>query len=271
MTATFLDPRWVLGRRFSNPTGTDDQFSAVDQGLILMGLLDTQNARTGGDTWIRRGLVVTGITRDRNYDRRPVLGLFGEMTRVIDGPDVDVDPRDGFEEDPRTRVMANLRVYPEQGADLSGSAHFLYGTDLPTNVENMTRAWKQVTTLATFVGTANAAGGAQLTGTAGSPETSPFGILEDYVSEPDVSEQAALDQKARGLVLGRQVVREIIEVKDAPESPQPFWNYGLGDRIKVSCRKGSMVFSDRELRVHGIDISIDNNGRVTTELALATA
>jgi len=32
-----------------------------------------------------------------------------------------------------------------------------------------------------------------------------------------------------------------------------------------------MIFVDRDLRVHGIKISIDPNGRTTTELALAEA
>ena len=266
--AVFQDPRWVLAARFSAPTTADDQYVATDQGLILWGLVNTQNLRAGGDTWIRQGGVTTGITRDRAYDRRAVLDLFQEMTEVIDGPDVDVDPRDGFAEVPSTRIMGNLRVYNEQGTDRSASVVFAYGMGMADNLEDVERSFQSITTLATITGTPSGSA-TPLSSTFGAPASSLYGLLEDYVSDNDVSVQATLDAKARGIVDEQQAPREVLSLGNpTSEAPQPFEHYGLGDRVRVVARKGALNV-DRVVRVHGIDIEIDQNGRQTVSLTTA--
>lgn len=266
LTLTFSDPRWVLARRYSAPTVGSDTYAATDQGSILWGLVNTQNARTGGDTWIRQGGVTTGTTRDRTYDRRSVLELFDEMTKVLDGPDVDVDPRDGWTE-AGNRVMANLRVYGRQGSDLSGTVAFAYGEGLASNVLAAQVSYLPQTTYATFTGTQGDAA-APLSASYGTPSEVPFGLLEQYQSDPDVSTSATLAAKATGAVLEGQGLRAVVTVaQPTSEAPQPWEHYYLGDTVRAVIRKGAIEL-DQQVRVAGFTVTTQTDGREDTGLTL---
>ena len=265
----FTDPRAVLQKRFTSPSApaTLETYTATDQGSILWGLVNTQNGRAGGDPWIRQGGTATSTVRTVTYDRRRVSDAFQDMVRFVDGPDIDIDPVDGYATG-LGMVMGNLRVYPRQGSDRPNAA-FTYGTQLGSNVENIRLAYRDVITQATVVGT-DASNGATVTDTYGSPATSAYGLHEDYVSDADKTSLQFVQFRARGIVEALKVPREIITL-DRPslEAPQPFRDYTLGDTIRVHCRKGAMVLNDRKLRVHRIDIKLDQEG--DPDITLTTA
>lgn len=261
VSASFRDPRWVLGQRW---TIAADTFTATDTGTILWTLLNAQNGRTGGDTWIRQGGTTTGVLRDWSTDRRRLLDLMDEATRGLDGVDVDVDPRDGFSETTPSRIMGNLRVYARQGA-AKDTVHFLYGQGYPANCADMSRSYMDVITQATMTGSGS--GTTDLASTYTDAGSSLYGLLEDYASDPDLATQATLDVKVRGRVEQRKLPRMVVEiVEPTPEAPQPWEHYYLGDTIYASCRKGWMDFSNLPLRVDAIDLTISDTGRESVRL-----
>lgn len=264
--AVFHDPRWVLAERYSLGTET---YSGVDQGAIAWGLVDTQNGRAGGDTWIREGGTTTGITRDRTYDRRPVLGLLDDLTQVINGPDIDIDPRDGWGEASPTRVMGNLRVYGQQGSDRP-DVHLVYGAGLPSNVETVERSRLPVITEATITGTTE--GTAPLESTYTVAAGSAYGLLESVESDPDLSVQSTLDQKVTGLVQARQAPVQVLSVGDlTADAPRPWEAFYLGDTVRVTARRGALQVNAEPFRIHGIEISIDPDGREQITLTAGDA
>lgn len=261
---TFMDPRWVLGERFTLGTET---FTSVDQATIINSLVTTQNTRAGGDTFLATGSDTTGVTRSITYDRRRVSDAHSELVRLIDGPDIAVDPLDGYAAS-GTRTMGTLRVYTRQGSDRPNAA-FTYGHDLGSNCENMTRTWRNVVTQATVTGT-DATTGAAITDTYGDPASSLYGLHEDYAADADRTSLAFAQFRTRGIVEALKVPREIITVTGPTvEAPQPFRDYTIGDTVRVHCRKGSMVFTDRALRVHRIEMAFTQEGHPATTLTTA--
>lgn len=261
---TFADPLWRLGHRYSLGT---ESFVATDQGAIAWGLIEAQQARTGGTVFLLEGDTATGLLRDRTFDRRIVLELLGDLAGVLDGPDFYVEPRDGFEED-GDATMGLFHVVPSVGADQAGVA-FLYGRELASNVANVTRTYLDVRTEATYVGT-GAESAEPLVGFYSVAAGSTYGVFEEYASDADLSVQATLDAKARGVVLPGQSPRQVVAVDGVqPNGPQPFRDYGLGDTVRVTADKGRLAFADHPLRVHGIDLNIDQQGYASAKLTTA--
>lgn len=277
MELTFCDPRWVLSRRYHlNPNPLPVTFGG-DQGWILWTLVQFQNDfREAGETWIREGAVTTGLFRERTFDRQLLAELFESMTQVIDGPDHDVEPYDGFAEasvPADTGVMARLNVFARQGQDRS-DAHFAYGEGLVANCRDMQRTFQPLTTFATFTGT-DTDTSATLVEAYGTPTTEGFGVLEDYESDPDITERATLQEKARGRVLERQGLRPVIRIVEpfvtGPFPLRALNDFYLGDTVYASCSRGALVFSRLPQRIHGIDIDIDAEGRDTVNLTTMSA
>lgn len=264
---SFQDPMWVLNQRFVQ---TSTSFAQVDQGLILWQIIDAQNALPNGDTFIREGSVLTGTLRDRTYDAgKQVADLIQEMTQVDGGCDVAFQPVDYWELD-GTDAMGTFNAYPQRGQDRPG-ALFVYaaaledGTDggLKSNVGNMVRTRAKTITKATSVGSADTQ--------VYQNTTSPYGLLEDWETFSDVSISQTLLDKSVGKVANAQNAPMIIEVSDPTiEAPVPLIDYLPGDTVYATCRRGGMAFFSLPVRVHGIDITIDQNGAIVTKPTLAT-
>jgi hypothetical protein len=274
-TLQFQDPSWVLKYRFIS---VDQTFTAVDQGTILWQEISVMNGTLTPfyETWIRQGGTTTGRLRDRTYARgKNVAELFDEMTKVDGGPDWYIDPVDGYLTD--TRVMGNLNVANQRGVTRP-NAQFIYGaplTDgepagLPSNVENMVRTRAQVITNPINVGgVIDPSIGIMITyGAINS--ASAYGGFQSWTVTPEVSLIQTLIDKSNGELAERQDPRPIIGIEGpTPEAPQPFIDYTLGDTVYATCRRGGMQFSQQTVRVHGIDIAVDQNGEPQTSLTLA--
>jgi hypothetical protein len=265
VTATFFDPLYALKFRYSR----GEAFVQVDEGLILWGLVDSQNKRPGGDTWIRQGSLTTGTLRDRTYDRRPVLDLFDELSKVVGGPDFGVDPFDGYENG-GSRAMAALRVFPEQGNDLT-DVHFVYGDGLPSNVENAAVSYLPVVTEAEVVG-ANTDDGFPLDSVYTKASTSVYGLVEAYESDSDVSTQDTVDEKASSIVENALTPRLVVALTNpTAEAPKPWESYRLGDTVYVTVRRGAFFLDRLPVRVDAIEVSVDANGVQSVRLTVSAS
>lgn len=261
LRCVFADPRWVLAWRYNHNLDT----LTGDQGVLAYNLIAQ---RFELPTWILPGSLTTGVDRQRTWGEQPVSQLLDDLTQVIDGPDFDVQPYDGWEAD-GGRDMALFHAYARQGTDRP-EVSFFFGTDeellggYPTNVSTITRTWEPVVTESTHVGSAPtddpaATTAVPLRGTFSVASESIYGLLEQVASDPDVVIQATLDQKARGDVVALSDGREVIEISDpTTEAPQPFEDYYVGDTVRVHCRRGAMQFSDRVIRIHTIEIDVDD-------------
>lgn len=274
MSLTFMDPRWMLSYRYLHPS-TDllrlqpgepvvGQIGLTIQAIIL----DTSTAITGGTIWINTaGPFPTTPSVSWPIDARNIYDQIDDITKSASGVDWDITPVDYFTS-AGTRTMGDLEIYVTQGSDLPNVV-FVYGTDLPSNVSNMTRAYTSPITYATVTGT-DPDTSETLTATYGTPDDATYGALEVLESAPDIRSQAQLDDRAEGIVVPNVFPRQVIDIQSPlANGPNPFDDYYLGDTVYVTCRKGSMVFSDVPLRVHGFTIDIDQTGYETVSLTVA--
>lgn len=263
----FQDPMWMLNDRYVE---TSVSFAQVDQGSILWQLIALMNAQTNGDTFIRQGSVTTGTLRDRTYDAgKQIASMIQEMTQVDGGCDVSFIPVDYWSLD-GSDGMGTFNAYAQRGADLVGT-EFVYAAaieagipgGLQGNVGNMVRTRAKTITRATSVGSADTQ--------VYQNTTSPYGLLEDYETFSDVSISQTLLDKSVGKVANGQNAPMILEIQNPTlEAPQPILDYNPGDTVYATCRRGGMEFYDLAVRVHGIDIQINQEGALTTKPTLAT-
>lgn len=269
---TFIDPRGLFfPNRFN--AGTEN-YAQVDQGAILQGLLDLQNARSGGETFIRAGINATGTLRDRTYsDVQDLATLFSQMSEVIGGPDFDVTPFDGFASPltyGSTRIMGLLNVYSRQG-NLLPNAKFIYGPKLASNCADISGTNQPIVTLDTVTGAAATDGSAPLTSTYGDPASSPYGMMEARENAQDVIIQATLDAQSRGTVEQARILRPVLTIKSPTrEAPQPFREYYLGDTVYATCRKGAIQYADLALRVDAFSVTDSQEGELAVDITTST-
>jgi hypothetical protein len=264
ITAVFNDPRWVLARRFALGDGTET-YAGVDQGLILWNLINTQNARSGGETWIRQGATTTGTLRDRVYGQALISQLFDDMTKLLGGPDIDLVPIDYYVAG-GTRAMGNLTVYASQGIDRP-NAVFGYSPIGVSNVDDATLTFLDVTTKATVTG--NTVNSVPVVGTAGTPDANGLGLLEDVQADPDVSTQQTVDAKAQGIIDLQGGLRPIVQVSNPlPNAPQPFSDYDLGDTVRYAINRGAFQVITSP-RVQSFTVDVGQNGELATSLVAA--
>ena len=172
--------------------------------------------------------------------------------------------------------MGTLNFYNAQGlgytpvlGSTKSTAQFIYGPDLPSNVKSVHRAYAPITTQVNFTGQSTASTAA-ISATIPATVTSGYGLYEKYASFPDIVNQTTLTANAQGEYNAKATAAEIIEiVEPTVDAPSPFEHYYIGDTIYVSCRRGSMIFTNRAQRIYGIDITLDQGGRELVKLTTA--
>ena len=89
-------------------------------------------------------------------------------------------------------------------------------------------------------------------------------------SEPNTIDQATLTKKVIGDIAALSGLQPIVTIQQPlVDAPAAFEDYFLGDTIYATCRKGAFVLNRQALRVHGIDLSIDENGQENVTLTTA--
>jgi hypothetical protein len=274
VTATYQDPRW----RFANlDTLGTETFTATDQGAILWGLVAAQHARGAGfDTYLLQGGTTTGTLRDRDYTLAGGSGpavlqqRFDEMAALDGGCDYDCTMIDGSALAVPTMQMGTLEVLAKKGS-LRPNAVFSLGMDTISNVEQITLAYSPLVTYSTH--TSTDANGLPLMASSGTPSAAAgqFGAIEALQADSSVIDLTTLQAKAVNDIAVFSQLRPIITVSNPlPDAPAAFEDYFIGDTVYVSCRKGALVLNSVPLRVHGIDLVVDDVGHETVTLTLAT-
>jgi hypothetical protein len=278
--AVYQDPRWRFA--FMDTLGTEAYIN-TDQGDILWNLVLAQHGRVGGDTYLLKGATTTGTLRTRNYtlagNADPTLGggggpavlqqRFDEMVALDGGCDYDVIPVDGSALAVPTMQMGTLNVYAKQGTNRP-NAVFALGADIKSNVEQITVSYAALTTFSTH--TSTDVNGQPLMASAGTPSSAAgqFGLIEALQADTSVLDVTTLQAKAINDIALLSQLRPIVTVSNPLiDAPAAFEDYFLGDTVSVSCRKGSLVLNAVPLRVHGIDLTVDENGYEHVSLTLA--
>lgn len=265
LTATFVDPRWVLKGRF---LAAPASFAATDQATILASIVATQNARQ--QIWLTTA-GSTGILRDRNYDAgKNVSDLIDEMTKVTNGCDVDVFPSDGYAA-AGTRAMGALSFLSRQGSD-KPSVIFRYqqvvGSQGGGNITGVKRSFAPIVNTSTQVGTA--ADGTSSTQTVSLPGV--FDLLEEYQTSSDATITASLLEAAAGVVAENASLRSIWTIGAGTwDAPLPFVDFDLGDTVRLRVQRGSMIANNITVKVDGYDLVVDQEGNARTTPILVGA
>jgi hypothetical protein len=269
VTGVYQDPRW----RFAvmDTLGTEGPYTA-DQGQILWNLVAAQHGRTGCDTYLLQGGTTTGTTRTRDYTLAGGSGpatlqqRFDEMAALDGGCDFDVTPIDGQSLTVPTMQMGTLEVLAKKGS-LRPNAVFSLGGDTISNVQQVTLQYAPLVTYSTH--TSTDANGQPITASAGTPSSlaGQYGMIEALQADASVIDQTTLTAKAVNDIAVMSTLRPIVTITNPlPDAPAAFEDYFIGDTVYVSCRKGSLILNSQPLRVHGIDLTIDDVGHENVTL-----
>lgn len=259
----YQDPRWRLNHMYLPAAYTA---TATGQGAILWAQITTQMARPGGSLLgMVQGQTDNSVLRDRAYDRgKSVAELVDEMTKVIGGPDVDFNPSETL----GASFLGTFSSYARQGID-QPNAVFSHGPGLPTNFAGSEVQYGQATTAAAVQATGG--NGADTFQAYSNAVASGLGLIEEFINESDAMTAATALSKAQGRVLENQTPRLLLKLKGiTSEAPVPFVQYGLGDTVRVTDRRGAIRLDRAVARVEGIELEADVNGEVVvTELTVS--
>lgn len=272
VSAVYMDPRWRFA--FMDTLGTET-YTLQDQGFILWDLVNKQNLRPGGDTYIMQGGTTTGTLRTRDFSLPAGSGQvvlqsrFDEMVALDGGCDYDVTPIDGYSLGTSPMQMGTLNVYTKQGSTRP-NAVFALGADIKSNVQQITLSYAPIVTYSTWTGPDT--NGQLQAASSGAPSSvaGQFGLIEQLQSEPSVSDTTTLTAKAVADIALMSQLRQVVTISNPlPDAPSAFEDYFLGDTVYVSCRKGSLVLASSALRVHGIDLTVDDVGHENVTLTVS--
>lgn len=219
---TASDYRGMLDRRIIGATGRI--FTAVDQGLIAWTLIADSQALPGGNWTITNGIGATsGVVRDRTYDPgKPVGEALGELGRVADGFEWDIDP-----------TMSLRRWYPTRGA--SNNVILDYGG----NVAKIERLLSP-NDFANSVLVTGAQGLVPAAAAAGNVASDPRGLWERSLSTT-YEVPAHLTSKATWMLAQTLIQRPEISVTLTPGRWGGLGVVGLGDTIRLSVQSGRLA------------------------------
>lgn len=259
-------------------------FSAVDQGQIMVGLVNHARAffGDGPDHGIATGSVPASRTRDRSYEPgKQIFQAMVELANVRGGPDWFLRAVTGL-----GKTCCLLDVFPDKmGENRSGTVVFSYGA-AEANCRNVVDAPQgfRTVTRAIVLGQAEQ-GVAPPFWMAGNPESMrTYGVWESFDGRPDVSEGPTVKQEAEETVSALAVPPPQMTIVPAVEPgvgvderlgvPPRFGpranlgaDYWIGDTVRaVASRSGHRT--DRTGRVVAARITELPNGAVQVEPTL---
>lgn len=237
-----LDYRAVLDRRLI-VEGDTLAFAAVDQGTIAWNLIQTTQAKAGGNAGITLGTgTPTGVVRTKTFEAgKPIGEAIVQLGDLLNGFDWEIDP------------LLKLNVfYPNRGTvqpfvlDYGGTVNRARRAFDPGSFSNVTRS------------TGTQALNAENRVTAGIA-ADPKGRFESQHGFPDVLEQVTLAAKADFVQSGRSVLRPSWAVDLKPgawQDPAQLW---VGDTARLVVRSGRLAVNELQ-RVLSMAFTIGPNG-----------
>lgn len=246
----FNDYRAVLARRKLRATMFALNYSGVDQATVALGIINAVEGYTNGDYGITAGVgATTGV---------PIDFAVKEGQWAAKEIDTMAKKSNGFDWDIGPDMKLNI-YYPSRGA--SNGASIEYGKSIST----FSRSKNPSNFANDVAGTGDTSLGVVQVQSA-TITTDPEGRWDAVVSFPDISVAATLTARTNGALDDLKTQPTAYNVELAPG----FWkgpsHIGLGDTVRVKVKRGR-INDDLNMRVYGIGISIDDDGRydVTTE------
>lgn len=271
-------------------------YTAIDQSEILARLVEHASPTTAEAAagvpghGIIRGSLPASVARDRLYEPgKQLWEACQQLAGVVDGVDFDLralDETDGS-------LVALDTHYPQMGTDRSATVVFEYGWGRENCTEcSIEGAGDIVRNRSIRVGQVNETTGAQLRADRDRTESQlAHGIYGEFVGEPDVVEQATLNEHAQAAVTNYGYPPYLVSVTPAqddgtgyrvdggvlvklpvrygiPPVLGPQGDYWLGDVVRVIPRDGAFRF-DIKARVLAITLTNASTGAVVAGLRLA--
>jgi len=233
----------LFAKRF---TDDEEAYSSSDLSNIAWGLINTSQSLTYGDFGITRGANPTTRNADRTYNYKNIKdaieGLSNE--RVANGVDFDIDNDKVF----------NV-YYPEKGTKrnniiLKRGFNVKYYTIRTILIDSL------VNQIYVFGG-GYGEGSQVVTRNAEDTYKSNYFLLQETLSEKDVTVTATLEDKGDAELERRKYPHDLITIGCDYESPA-YTDYNLGDRLKVEIEEDNI---DNFYRV--VNRTLDHKGNVT--------
>lgn len=238
----------------------------VEQSDIAWALVEGTQARTAGDLGIVRGVgAVTGIERERHYEAGKHVGeAIAQLGRVIDGFEWSIDVADTDDDTPTLNVW-----YPNRGTDREVVLSLHESRPGRSGGGNVARVRRAVDP----TGYGNAGRWSGTTGLVAEPReaadlaTRPEGRFDVQIGQPDVLEQATLEEKADQGIEDVQVLAPayVVQLRQGVwGGPGHVW---LGDPVRLLVSSGRLEL-DASYRVLEVMAAPDESGGEVISLAV---
>lgn len=243
----YVDPPLTItggGIVFDDPVGDPASDSYYPGGLLTQ-------ANTQRDTWISEGTTTDQMQRIIAYARGQSIG---EAITSLSDTEAGFD----FTIDPLTRVM-NIKNWDEY-RDLSDSVSF--GIEWgPNNLQSLSRQLDASTFVSKMTVMGKFGGGLAEDLEA----QAEYQLFEEQPQLSEVVDPNILLGYAGGEIFLRSRPRTIYTLTPFPwvegRTPQPFVDFGIGDKVEFSAKHGDRVRIDKQgVRVFGMTISITEEG-----------
>lgn len=208
----------LLSKRY---TSAEDIYTSEDSSDIAWGLIDYTQSLIDGDLGITRGANPTTKTRTRTF-------RYKKISEAIEGMTAD-KTKEGFEFDIDNEKKFNI-YYPFKGSQ-KDAIIFERGY----NVETYQITRPGLLSLANQVlvfGEGNGADSEVVTRDAETVYKEKFFLLQETLSEKDVSETDTLEDKGDKFLEERKYPREVIDITCQYDRSN-YHSFGLGDSVKL--------------------------------------
>lgn len=230
------------------------RYEQVDQGAILKDLIDTFQAKEGGDLGYTFGDYITGKLRDREYEWYNLYDAFTNMANVIDGPDIYINSN---------KV---INIVSHKGVNRSKQIILEWGT----NIRNISIKEDFSTPCNEAIVLGSGFGSEQKYAVVTNPVTRDiYGLRQQRSSEIDVSINETLIAKANALIAKYKQPLMTLEIEQLPGTSPVFGSVLLGDTLRVRINEG-IYNIDSNWRIYGFDVGIGELGEEYIKYTLAS-
>lgn len=241
------DYRALLGRRVLY---ADQSFAATEQEAVGWALIAYTQGLRGGDMGItRRPAQATGVVRDKTWTAGKNIGeALTQLGHLINGFEWDISPE------------LEYRVWTERGAD--NGVVLDYG--------GLLTGFSRTVNPSAFANAVRVTGDDTLTAEARDAAdiaTAASGRFDAQHGYPDITVQATLAARADWHLAEGRTIRPSWSVTmkaGAWNGPDHLW---LGDTVLLAVKSGR-VNAVEAVRVHALDVGVDDDGAETVQLTL---
>lgn len=268
-------PAFPLASRIEDAYETNDGTAVADGGSLISvdagTLAGTLIARQDSlsDTFISMGTIEATTSRQASYALKNVWDAIQENTgqKTDGGFDLKITPLDPADND---GDLAKLDIVATLGSDVSDTVRFEYGVGTLANCLSVSRQWAPPVNRVTVTVTKQQAypddpdAGKLVAATVEDTDSqTKYGLYAYAENVPSVIDNADLTDRATALLKPDPVQTITFEPDpNAPNCPQPWKDYWLGDMVSIRAVEGGLAIDTTE-RVVAIEIDIDEDGNET--------